>query len=107
MFLNQEELQELPTDVCEKLLCAEKIIDSNFFEASDLIAQLVNDNFVKTHSRLQIAVSAYQTYLLNKDMQYKHCIELCEQLELNPLLQKLPNEKCFLLFNKTTALGFF
>ena len=106
MFLTALELEKLPTSISEKLLQAEKIIDSNFFEASDLIAQLANDNFVKTHPRLQIAVAAYQTYLLNKDMQYKHCIELCEQLELNPLLQKLPNEKCFLLFNKTTALGF-
>ena len=44
MFLNASELEQLPTSISEKLLQAEKIIDSNFFQASDLIAQLTNNN---------------------------------------------------------------
>lgn len=106
MFLSTQELSSLPSSLAEKFSALQQIADSEFTTAKKLCDELLEDELVKANSRMLVVALAYQTYLLNKDMQYKRCLEICDEAMQQAAQQKLLREKCFLVFNKTTALGF-
>ncbi len=106
MFISELEFSILPTSLAEKFSALQQIADSDFATARKLCDELLVEEFVKANLRLHVVTFAYHTYLLNKDMQYKHCLEICDEAIQLAIQQKLLREKCFLLFNKTTAHGF-
>ena len=106
MFLLPQELSKLPSSLAEKFSALQQIADNDFVIARKLCDELLEEELVKSDLRLKVVALVYNTYLLNKDMQYKHCLGICEEAIQLATQQKLLREKCFLLFNKTTALGF-
>lgn len=106
MFLSTQEISSLPASLAEKFSALQEIADTDFVSAQKICNELLALELLKKNSRLLVTARAYETYLLNKDMQYKRCIEICDEAIQLATQQKLLREKCFLVFNKTTALGF-